>query len=309
MKDLKVVFMGTPEFAVPVLDMLIKTCDVKLVVSQPDKMVGRKKEIVYSPIKELAIKNNIEVFQPYRIREDYQKILDINPDIIITCAYGQIIPKVLLDAPRLGCVNVHASYLPKLRGGAPLNHAIIDGYEYTGVTIMYMDEKMDNGDIIKLFKYDIKTSDTYDDLVNTLSVEGANLLKEVLPSIIDGTNDRVKQNEEDVTFAWVIKREDEHIDFKRSVEEVDRLVRGLYSTPLANTIINDIEYKIVKGHYEKCKSIVNKINVINKRELGIGCSNGIYYIDEIKPSGKKIMNIKDFLNGVNVEVFKDYEIK
>ena len=309
MKDLKVVFMGTPEFAVPVLDMLIKTCDVKLVVSQPDKMVGRKKEIVYSPIKELAIKNNIEVFQPYRIREDYQKILDINPDIIITCAYGQIIPKVLLDAPRLGCVNVHASYLPKLRGGAPLNHAIIDGYQYTGVTIMYMDEKMDNGDIIKLFKYDIKTSDTYDDLVNTLSVEGANLLKEVLPSIIDGTNDRVKQNEEDVTFAWVIKREDEHIDFKRSVEEVDRLVRGLYSTPLANTIINDIEYKIVKGHYEKCKSIVNKINVINKRELGIGCSNGIYYIDEIKPSGKKIMNIKDFLNGVNVEVFKDYEIK
>ncbi len=309
MKDLKVVFMGTPEFAVPVLDMLIRTCDVKLVVSQPDKMVGRKKEIVYSPIKELALQNNIEVFQPYKIREDYQKILDINPDIIITCAYGQIIPKVLLDAPRLGCVNVHASYLPKLRGGAPLNHAIIDGYDYTGVTIMYMDEKMDNGDIIKLFKYDIKKDDTYDDLVNILSKEGAKLLESTLPSIIDGVNDRIKQDENEVTFAYVIKREDEHIDFNKSVEEVDRLVRGLYSTPLANTIINNIEYKVVKGHFELGKSEINKINVINKKELGIGCKDGIYYIDEIKPSGKKIMRIQDFLNGVDINKFKDYIIK
>ena len=309
MKDLKVVFMGTPEFAVPVLDMLIKTCDVKLVVSQPDKMVGRKKEIVYSPVKELALQNNIEVFQPYKIREDYQKILDINPDIIITCAYGQIIPKVLLDLPRLGCVNVHASYLPKLRGGAPLNHAIIDGYDYTGVTIMYMDEKMDNGDIIKLYKYDIKDTDTYDDLVNVLSIEGAKLLESTLPSIVDGTNDRIKQNEDEVTFAWVIKREDEHIDFNKSVKEVDRLVRGLYSVPLANTIINDVEYKIVKGHFELGKSVVNKINVINKKVLGIGCIDGIYYIDEIKPSGKKIMKIQDFLNGVDINKFKEYEIK
>ncbi len=309
MKDLKVVFMGTPEFAVPVLDMLIKNTDVKLVVTQSDKMVGRKKEIVYSPIKKLALENNIEVFQPYKIREDYQKILDINPDIIITCAYGQIIPKVLLDAPRLGCVNVHASFLPKLRGGAPLNHAIIDGYEETGVTIMYMDEKMDNGDIIKTFRYDIKESDTYDDLVNILSKEGAKLLESTLPSIIDGTNERIKQDENEVTFAWVIKREDEHIDFNKSVKDVDRLVRGLYSKPLANTIINDLEYKIVKGHYELGKSDVNKINVINKKELGIGCIDGIYYIDEIKPSGKNIMRIQDFLNGVDINKFKEYEIK
>ena len=309
MKDLKVVFMGTPEFAVPVLDMLIKNTDVRLVVTQPDKMVGRKKEIVFSPIKELALKNNIEVFQPNKIREDYQKILDINPDIIITCAYGQIIPKVLLDAPKYNCVNVHASALPKLRGGAPLNHAIIDGYKNTGVTIMYMDEKMDNGDIISIYNYVIKPSDTYDDLVNILSVEGAKLLESTLPSIIDGTNNRVKQNEDEVTFAFVIKREDEHIDFNRSVEEVDRKVRGLYSIPLANTIINDVEYKIVKGHFELCESNVNKINVINKKELGIGCSNGIYYIDEIKPSGKKIMRIQDFLNGVNIDKFKDFDIK
>ena len=159
------------------------------------------------------------------------------------------------------------------------------------------------------YRYDIKTSDTYDDLVNILSKEGAILLKEVLPSIIDGTNERIKQDENEVTFAYVIKREDEHIDFNKSVKEVDRKVRGLYSIPLANTIINDIEYKIVKGHYEICESIVNKINVINKKQLGIGCIDGIYYIDEIKPSGKKIMKIQDFLNGVDINKFKDYIIK
>ena len=309
MKNLKVVFMGTPEFAVPVLEMLIENTNVELVVTQPDKLVGRKKVLTYSPIKELALKNNIEVFQPTKIREDYQRILDINPDIIITCAYGQIIPKILLDAPRLNCVNVHASYLPMLRGGAPLNHAIIDGCEYTGVTIMYMDEKMDNGDIITQYRYDIKDTDTYDDLVRILSVEGAKLLESTLPSIIDGTNNRIKQNESEVTFAWTIKREEEHIDFNKSVKEVDQLVRGLYSSPLANTIIGEVEYKIVKGHYEVKESNVNKINVINKKELAIGCNDGLYYIDQIKPAGKNIMDIKSFLNGVDIDKFKDLEIK
>lgn len=309
MKDLRVVFMGTPEFAVPVLDMLIKNTNVVLVVTQSDKIQGRHKEIVYSPIKNLALENNIEVFQPIKIKEDYQKILDAKPDIIITCAYGQIIPKVLLDYPRLKCVNVHASVLPKLRGGAPLNHAIIDGYDKTGVTIMYMDEHMDTGNIIDIFNYDIKNDDTYDDLVNILSKEGAKLLFSVLPKIINGTNQSIKQDENLATYAYVIKREEEHIDFNKTTKEVDRLVRGLYSKPLANTIINDIEYKIIKGHYTNEESIVNKINVINKKELAIGCSDGLYYIDEIKPSGKKIMNIKDFLNGVDINKFKDYEIK
>jgi len=309
MKDLKVVFMGTPIFALPVLDMLIKNCDVELVVTQPDKMVGRHKEIVFSPIKKLALENNIEVFQPIKIKEDYQRIIDIKPDIIITCAYGQIIPKVLLDLPRLKCINVHASSLPKLRGGAPLNHAIIDGEKETGVSIMYMDEKMDTGDIISIYKYELQDSDTYDDLVNILSKEGSKLLYKTLPSIINQTNQSVKQDETQATYAWTIKREEEHINFNLSVKKVDQLVRGLYSVPLANTIINDIEYKVLKGHYEICDSVQNKINKISKKELGIGCLDGIYYIDEIKPSGKKAMNIKDFLNGVDIDKFKDYIIK
>ena len=140
MKDLSVVFMGTPEFAVPVLDMLIRETNVKLVVCQPDKFVGRKKEIVFSPIKKLALDNNIEVFQPAKIKEDYDKIIDLKPDIIITCAYGQIIPTKILECPKYGCINVHGSLLPKLRGGAPIHHAIINGDKETGITIMYMDK-------------------------------------------------------------------------------------------------------------------------------------------------------------------------
>lgn len=309
MKDLSVVFMGTPLFAVPVLEMLIKNTNVKLVVTQPDKLVGRKKEIEFSPIKKLALANNIEVFQPIKLREDYQKILDINPDIIITCAYGQIVPKIILDFPKYKCVNVHASLLPKLRGGAPLNHAIIDGYKETGVTIMYMDETLDTGDMISKYRYNILDSDTYSSLVEKLSVEGANLLQETLPKIIDGTNDREKQDDNEATYASIIKREDEHINFNTKAVEIDRLVRGLNDSSYANTIINDIEYKIIKGHFELTDSISNKVNVIDKNKLGIGCLDGIYYIDEIKPSGKNIMDIKSFLNGVDKEKFKEYEIK
>ena len=309
MKDLSVVFMGTPEFAVPVLDMLIRETNVKLVVCQPDKFVGRKKEIVFSPIKKLALDNNIEVFQPNKLRDDYQKIIDINPDIIITCAYGQIVPKILLDYPRLKCVNVHASLLPKLRGGAPLNRAIIDGYDKTGVTIMYMDETLDTGDMIAKYEYDILDTDTYKSLVEKLSVQGSLLLKSTLPEIINGTNDREKQDDSLSTYASIIKREEEHIDFNNNCINVDRLVRGLNDSSYANTIINDLEYKIIKGHYELGNSIPNKINIIDKNSLGIGCLDGIYYIDEIKPSGKNIMDIKSFLNGIDKEKFKNYIIK
>ena len=204
---MKVIFMGTPDFAVPVLEGLIENYEVILVVSQPDKKVGRKQELKNTPIKEVALKHNIPVFQPVKIREDYQEIIDLNPDIIVTCAYGQIIPKAILDCPKLGCINVHASLLPKLRGGAPIHKAIIDGYKTTGITIMYMDVKMDDGDIISQKEIDITDDDNLESLHDKLSVLGKELLLETLPSIIDGTNERIKQNEDEVTFAYNIKRE------------------------------------------------------------------------------------------------------
>lgn len=301
--------MGTPDFAVPILETLIQNTNVVLVVSQPDKKVGRKQILTKTPIHEVADKYGISVFQPEKIKNDYERILEVKPDIIITCAYGQIIPKVLLDLPRLGCINVHASLLPKLRGGAPLHHAIIDGLDKTGVTIMYMDEAMDTGDIISTISYDIKSSDTTEDIHDTLRELGAKLLINTLPSIVTGTNRRIKQNETEATYGYNITREEEHIDFNKRGILIDRLVRGLYSWPLANTIIGDTEYKIVAGYFVKGKGNPGMISDISKKVLGIGCLDGTYYVTKIKPAGKKIMDIKDFLNGIDIEEFKSRSIK
>ena len=301
--------MGTPDFAVPILETLIQNTNVVLVVSQPDIKVGRKQILTKTPIHEVADKYSISVYQPEKIKNDYERILEVKPDIIITCAYGQIIPKVLLDLPRLGCINVHASLLPKLRGGAPLHHAIIDGLDKTGVTIMYMDEAMDTGDIISTISYDIKSSDTTEDIHDTLRELGAKLLIDTLPSIVLGTNRRIKQNETEATYGYNITREEEHIDFNKSGILIDRLVRGLYSWPLANTIIGDTEYKIVAGYFVKGKGNPGMISDISKKVLGIGCLDGTYYVTKIKPAGKKIMDIKDFLNGIDIEEFKSRSIK
>ena len=299
MKDLRVVFMGTPDFAVPVLEKLILNTKVVLVVSQPDKCVGRKRELVPTPIKKKALEYNIPIFQPEKVKLDYEEIVLARPDIIITCAYGQIIPKVLLDLPRLGCINVHASLLPYLRGGAPLHHAIIDGYKETGVTIMYMDEAMDTGDIISTVIYPLKDTDTVGTVHDNLMEMGANLLMETLPSIIKGTNKRIKQDNSKATYAYNISRSDEHLDFSGSGVLVERKVRGLNPWPLANTLFDDEEIKIISGYFVLGKSIPKKINVVTKDSLGIGCSDGIYYVTALKPSGKKVMDIKSYLNGMD----------
>ena len=309
MKDLKVIFMGTPEFCLPVLDSLIKNTNVSLVVSQPDKLVGRKKILTPTPVKSLALENNIEVFQPLKIREDYKRIIELNPDIIITCAYGQIIPKEILNCPKYGCINVHASLLPYLRGGAPIQHAIIDGYTKTGITIMYMDEAMDTGDIIASREITINKDDTYGSIYTKLQEVAPSLLIEVLPSIINKTNKRIKQDNSIATYAWNIKREEEHIDFNRKGLEIDSLVRGLNPIPYANTIINNIEYKVVSGYFVPDNKVTPNKIVITKNMLGITCLDGIYYITEIKPAGKKVMAIKDFLNGIRINEFKNYEVK
>ena len=241
---MRVVFMGTPDFAVPVLKGLIDNYEVVLVVSQPDRLVGRHQELVETPIKKVALEHNIPVFQPLKIRNEYEDILAVKPDIIVTCAYGQIIPKAILDYPRLGCINVHASLLPKLRRGAPIHKALIDGYSKTGITIMYMDEKMDNGDIISQREIEILDTDNLESLHDKLSVMGKELLLDTLPSIIEGTNSRIKQDESEVTFAYNIKREEEKIDFSKSSLEVFNLIRGLSPVPGACALLFDQEMKI-----------------------------------------------------------------
>lgn len=303
MKDLKVVFMGTPDFAVPILEMLIENTNVVMVVTQPDKEVGRHHELRVTPIKRVAMEHNIEVFQPCKIREDYSRIVDINADIIITCAYGQIIPEALLNNPKLGCINVHASLLPKLRGGAPIHHAIIDGLKHTGVTIMYMDKKMDTGDIISKASYTIKDTDNVGILHDTLSIMGRDLLLETLPSIVDGTNERIPQSDQDATYGYNITREEEHIDFNRTAVEVYNQVRGLSPWPLANTIINGVEVKILECFIGDKDSNLSSGTIceINKDNIGICTKDKIIYITKVKPFGKNVMNALDYINGLNKE--------
>jgi len=297
---MKIVFMGTPDFAVPVLQGLIDNYDVIGVVSQPDKLVGRHQELKATPIKELALKYNIPVFQPVKIREEYQVVLDLKPDMIVTCAYGQIIPKIILDCPKLGCINVHASLLPKLRGGAPIHKAIIDGYSKTGITIMYMDVGMDDGDIITQRETEITDSDNLESLHDRLSIMGRDLLLDTLPSIIDGTNPRVKQNEDEVTFAYNIKREEEHIDFTKSSREIFNLIRGLSPIPCSNAIIFDQEMKIIDSKiYDKTyKATSGEIVDVTKEGIVVATKDGSILLTKIKPFGKKAMDACSYVNGI-----------
>ncbi len=301
MNKIKVVFMGTPDFAVPVLEGLIENYEVVGVVSQPDKRVGRKQELVNTPIKEVALKHNILVFQPEKIKEDYEDILKLNPDIIVTCAYGQIIPSAILDYPRLGCINVHASLLPKLRGGAPIHKAIIDGYSKTGITIMYMDKKMDNGDIISTSETEILDSDNLESLHDRLSIMGRDLLLETMPGIINGTNKRIKQNEEEVTYAYNIKREEEHIDLSKTRREVFNQIRGLSPVPGANLLVDGDEFKIYRAEISERKFTnkeIGEVTGLYKEGIGVMTQDGEIILTDIKPFGKKRMSASSYINGL-----------
>ena len=303
MKNLKVVFMGTPTFSVPILEELIKETSVVLVVSQPDREKDRKGTLLPTPIKEIAQKNNIDIYQPINIKTDYQKIIDYNPDIIITCAYGQIIPEQLLKYPKYGCINVHGSLLPKLRGGAPIHHAIINGDKYTGITIMYMDKKMDSGDIISQEKIEILPEDNLDSLYEKMSYLGKKLLIKTLPTIIDGTNTRIKQKEEDVTFGLNITKEEEKIDFNMPSINIYNLIRGLSTIPGAYCLIDNKRIKIYKSELTNFKSISEpgRIEKIDKTGIYVNTSDNIIKLTDIKLEGKKRCLVKDFINGIDLQ--------
>lgn len=300
MKDLKVIFMGTPDFAVPILEALIDKCNVVLVVSQPDRLKDRKGNTLYTPTKLVAIKNNIEVFQPNKISENYDKVINTDCDIIITCAYGQIIPDIILNKPRLGCINVHGSLLPKYRGGAPIHWAIINGEKETGMTIMYMDSKMDSGDIISQRIIKIEDNDNLDTLYYKMSLLGRDLLIDTLPSIIDGTNNRVKQDDKLVTFGLNIKKEEEKIDFNNSAKNINNLIRGLSSIPGAYCYLDDKRLKIYNAELfdKKSNGEVGKIIDIDKDGFIVNCKDYCIKILDIKLEGKSRCSVKEYLNGI-----------
>lgn len=301
MEKLKILFMGTPDFSVNILQGLIDNYDVVGVVTQPDKEVGRKHEIKFSPVKELALKNDIRVYQPKHIKTEYEDLLNLDVDMIVTCAYGQIIPKVLLDFPKYGCINVHASLLPKLRGGAPIHKAIINNYQKTGVTIMYMVEKMDAGDIITQIETPILPEDNVGTLHDRLSLMGTKLLLETIPKIILGNINPIKQKEEEVTYAWNISREEEKIDFNKDTNDIYNQIRGLNPWPGAYAILDGVVVKIYNSRIGKsvfASKQSGEIKKIYEDGIGISTNDGEIIITELQFAGKRKMNVKEYLNGI-----------
>lgn len=299
-KELKIVFMGTPTFCVPILEALIKNYGVRAIVTQPDKPIGRHGELSISPIKKVGMDNTILVLQPTNIKEDYAEIMSLEPDLIVTCAYGQIIPTELLKCPRLGCINVHASLLPKLRGGAPIHRAIINGFSKTGITIMYMAEGMDNGDIITQKEIPIEGYDTASSLHDKLSILGRDLLLETLPSIIDGTNSRTKQEESEVTYGFNIKREDEHISFSKNSRQIYNQIRGLNSWPGAYVIYDGKILKVWASRINDNYNITGyngQITNIYEDGFGVKTENSEIVFTEVQLEGKKRMSATSFING------------
>lgn len=304
-KKVKIVYMGTPEFSATVLKGLLEKYDVRAIVSQPDRKVDRHGEVLPTPVKKVGNEHTLLVIQPENIKEQYEEVLSLDPDLIITCAYGQMIPKEILSAPRLGCINVHASLLPKLRGGAPIHHAIIDGHSKTGITIMYMSTGMDEGDIISQKEIPIEYEDTAESLHDKLAILGRDLLLETLPSIIDRTNTRTKQDRFSATYAPNIKREDEKIDFSKSKRQVYNQIRGLCSWPGAYCLF---EGKILKvWEARETDNIFNnlfdgQITAIYEDGFGVKVNNGEIVFTTVQLEGKKKMSAKEFINGHSKEI-------
>lgn len=299
----KIIFMGTPDFSVPVLNRLISDgYDVLAVVTQPDRPVGRKRVLTPPPVKVAAEKHNIPVYQPEKIRgsEELKKILEQKPDIIVTAAYGQILPKELLEAPKLGCINVHASLLPELRGGAPIHYAILQGKQKTGITIMYMVEKLDAGDIISQVEIPISETDNVGTLHIKLSEAGAELLSETLPKIIKHEITPIPQKNDQATFAYNIKREQEKINWSKSGEDIYNHIRGLNPWPVAYTMLEGSVVKVWLGEKVQLTKDNQPGTIVDIQKDGFIVSTGNLTgikIIELQPSGKKKMTAEQFLNG------------
>ena len=305
MNEKKIVFMGTPKFAVPVLEMLIKNYGVELVITQPDKKVGRKKVLTPPPVKVVALENNIKVLQPEKISTDeetYNTLKELNPDIIITAAYGQLVPEKILEIPEFKCINVHGSLLPKLRGGAPIQYSILEDHGKTGITIMYMVKKLDAGDMISKVEVDILDSDNYETLHDKLSIAGCELLNETLPKIFNGDISPEKQDDSAATFARNILREDEKINWNTSAREVFNKVRALDPTPGAFTYLEGNVLKIwssevidifAEGNFDKVGTIIKQ----DKKYIYVLCGNGtVLKVKELQVSGKKRMPVVNFVS-------------
>lgn len=305
---MRVVFMGTPDFAVPCLEKLIEYgCDVAGVFTQPDKPVGRKRVITPPAVKTCALNHGIEVYQPEKMRDGtaFEIINELKPDLIVVVAYGKILPKEILESAPLGCINIHGSLLPKLRGAAPIQWSVINGDEYSGVTSMMMNEGLDTGDMLVERRVKIDFKETSGELYDRLSFVGAEVLEETLKKLENGTLVRTPQNDDESTYAPLLSKEISNIDWNESALSVYNKIRGLNPWPVAVTYIDDVKCKIFASEYvENVKGQPGEI-IENKKQLLVACGDGNgVSIKTIQPDGKKQMDIVSFLAGNRLETGK-----
>lgn len=306
-KELKIIFMGTPRFAAESLEALVKEFDVKAVFTQMDKPKGRGKKLAMSEVKEVALKHGIELWQPQRLRNDdaaINRIREINPDLIVVVAYGQILSTEVIDIPRLGCINLHASLLPKYRGASPIQSVIINGEKVTGNTVMQMDEGLDTGDMLKKSELVITENMTYGQLHDLLMEDGKKLLIETIKELNENKIIKIKQNDLEASYSGKIEKKDEVLDFSQSAKEVHDRVRGLSPTPLASTSLDGKILKIAETvlSNEDCKGKYGEIIRIEKDSFTVCCNNSAIIVKKVQPQGKKVMSVRDFLNGNKVEI-------
>lgn len=302
---MKIVFMGTPEFAVPCLQKIIdEGHEVLAVVTQPDKPKGRGKKLAMPPVKELALKYDIDVYQPVKAREEsfVEKLKEINPELIVVVAFGQILPKSILDIPKFGCVNVHASLLPKYRGAAPLNWVIINGEEKTGVTTMYMDVGLDTGDMILKSEIPLDDEITAGELHDKMMVQGAEVLKDTINLISKGEAPREKQNDEETCYSPIMDKSLGNIDWSKSATDIHNLIRGVNPWPSAYTTYDKQTMKIWKTKVLDKSSEKTPGTIINVDKNGIEVSTGdkVLQISEIQMSGKKRMIVSEYIKGNDI---------
>lgn len=312
---MRIVYMGTPEFAAVALDAIVKEHEVVAVITQPDKPQGRNRKLVPMPVKVKAQAYDIPVYQPVKIREEesVQMIRDYNPDVIVVAAYGQILPESILNIPKYGCINIHASLLPKYRGAAPIERAIIDGEVMTGVTTMYMEKGLDTGDMIEKAEVPITGEDTGASLHDKLAEAGAALILTTLAKLEAGTVTRTKQDDAQSCYAAMLTKELGRMDFTRPAVELERLIRGLNPWPCAYTTIDGKNVKLYKAEVinldaqmrqtlqEKSEQILafapGEIVEVAKKYFVIACGEGALRVRNLQPEGKKAMDTSAYLNG------------
>lgn len=297
---MRIIFMGTTPFSCVVLKQLIDdNYNVVGVVTQPDRPFGRKKILKPSAVKVLALEYGITVVQPEKIRSDYEAILAMKPDCIITCAYGQIVPKVILDAPTYKCLNVHASLLPNYRGGAPIHKAIIDGQTQTGVTLMHMDVGMDSGDMLATESVSIAFTDTFGDVEEKLMEASRALIHHALPLYFDGKLQAQKQDETRVTYAYTLKREDEFVSFQKPIDEVYNHIRGMIPWPTSYGVLegSNVKFHGVKYLDENHDLPYGTILDIDEHGVYVAANGGVLLMTSVQPAGKSKLSNLDLING------------